>query len=127
PGRGFDAAQKVRAKEGLGVTADGVTHCRVPTATSVESSAPSNRVVGAHLAAGIASLVDRGQHVYLAPRVGSEVVPFVVAAPNRRQIPHRAMGVILDLDDGLLDLWVALKPRANELPVPWPVIFGVAG
>src|SRR6516162_8869939 len=117
----------MKPKQRLGIALRRVAHCGVPAAATVKRPTPRNRMVGAHLAAGIAPLVERRQYVYRAARVAAEIVPFVCALPDRRQVTHRRMGAIFDLDRPLLNLGVAREIGADEPPVPGPLILGVAG
>src|SRR6516162_1853525 len=110
----------------LGVAFHSVTHRGVPAATAVDRLAPGDRMVGAHLAAGIARLVERRQDVDGAARLAAEVVPFVGALPDCRQVPRRRMGLILNVDRSGLDLGVAREIGADEPPIPSPLILGVA-
>jgi hypothetical protein len=62
-----------------------------------------------------------------AARVAAEVVPFIGALPDRRQVPCRWVDGILDTDRCGLDFGVACEIGADEPTIPGPLILGVAG
>ena len=84
-------------------------------------------MVVAHVAAGIGRLVERCQHMRGAARVAAKVVPFVGPPPDHRQILHRRVIGVLDMDGRRLDLRVVCEIGAEQPAVPSPLIFGVAG
>src|SRR6266436_282206 len=103
-----------------------MAHRGVPAAAAVDLLTPGDRVVDAHLAAGIGRFIERCQNVYGAARVAAKVVPFVDAHPNRRESLRRGVTQVLDADGGALDLWVAGEIGADEPAIPGPLVLGVA-
>src|SRR5437016_9655044 len=116
----------MKPEQRLGVAFRGVAHGGVPAAAAVDFLTPRYRIVVAHLAARITRLVERRQHMHGAARISAKVVPLVGPPPDYRQILGRWMGGIRDMDRRGLDLRVAREIGADELPVPGPLILGVA-
>src|SRR6266478_2626581 len=114
-------------EKGLPKGVRSVAHCGVPAASATYCLTPRNRVVGAHRSAGIGRLVERRQDLHHASRVAAEIVPFVGAFPRSRQALGRWMIWVRDADRRALDLRVAREVGADEPPIPWPPVFGVAG
>src|SRR6266511_1133036 len=72
-----DPAEQVLTEGGFRVRLDRVAACRVERPTPGVLLAPGERVVGAHRAAGVAGLVEPGQHPDPTSYRGPEVVPLV--------------------------------------------------
>src|SRR6266511_61056 len=72
-----DPAEQVLTEGGFRVRLDRVAACRVERPTPGVLLAPGERVVGAHRAAGVAGLVEPGQHPDPNSYRGPEVVPLV--------------------------------------------------
>ena len=117
-------------KERLGVTLLGVPAGRVPSAPALKVVVPHDWMIATHgcLARVVALLIKRCQDVHLAPWVGSERIPLVQSLPFRGQHACTGMRPVLNNDDRLLvDRWMPSKPRARQLAVPRPVVFGIRG
>ena len=100
-------------------------HHGVPAAAAVNHLTPRDRMIGAHLAAGISCLVERRQDVNGTAWVAAEIVPFVGALPYLRQAFRRGMTKVVDADGRALDLRVAREIGADELAVPGPLILRI--
>src|SRR6202040_3002931 len=103
-----------------------MAHRGVPAAAAVDLMTPRDRVVDAHLAAGIGRFIERRQNVYGTARVALKVVPFISALPSHGETLRRGMTQVLDADGGGLDLWVTGEIGADEPPTPGPLVLGVA-
>src|SRR4051794_31700417 len=114
-------------KERLLVALSGVPAGRVPGAPAVVLLVPGDRMIGAHAAVTVGRFVQPQEHLNLAARVGSEVVPLVGAVPALGQAGCGWMAAIFHLDGGSLNIRMAIEVCADELAVPWPVVLGVAG
>ena len=90
-GGAFDAAQKVKMEQRLGIAFARMAHRGVPAAATIDCLTPGDRVIGAHCAAGIGRLVERRQDLHRPARIAAKIVPFVGALPGCRQALGRGM------------------------------------
>ena len=106
---------------------------RVEVAAAVVVRAPCDRVVvgrGAAVLLVVGALVERGEDVDLAARLGGEVVPLVRPGPGGPDARHRGVRRVLVDDRGALELLgagrVVEEPCvAAHVALPGPVAVGV--
>src|SRR5271156_5908141 len=123
--RCFRPALEMKPEQRLGIAFGGVAHRGVSAAAGIARLRPGDRVVGAHLPAGIGRLIERCQDVDCSAGVAAEIVPFVGALPDCRQAFCRRVARILDADRLALDLGMAREIGADELAVPGPLILRI--
>ena len=117
-------------KERLGVTLLGVPAGRVPSAPALKVLPPHDWMIATHgcLAGVVTLLIKRCQDMHIAAWICSERVPLVQSLPLRGQHAGTGMRPVLNNDGRLLiDGWMPHKPRARQLAVPRPVVFGISG
>src|SRR6266478_3884242 len=116
----------MKQEQPLGIAFARMAHRSVPAAAAFDLLTPGDRVVDAHLAAGIGRFIECCQNVYGTAGVAAKVVPFVGALPNRGDALRRGVTPVLDADGRALDLWVAGEVGADEPAIPGPLVLGVA-
>src|SRR5262245_37446497 len=98
----------------------------VPGAAAVVLLAPCDGMIKAHRASRIRRLVQSGQHMDGAARIGLEVIPFVRPHPAFRQRDGGGINLISHLDRGRGGAgWMTEKPGADQSAVPRPGVFRV--
>ncbi len=122
-----DAAEQVRPERRLRVRRLAVPAAGVEGPAPRVALAPRVRVVGAHRAARVRRLVQRGEHARGGTGVGPEVVPLIGAGPSLRQVGGRRVRPPLHLDVGLLDSGVRGEVGADQVAVERPVVLRVRG
>src|SRR5699024_5802154 len=126
---GLQSLEQVLPEERIGVRLVGVPSGGVPGTTAVVVLAPGDRVVLAHRVAAwvVGVLVEGSQHVHVAPRVFLKRVPLIEAFPLRRQMRRGGMSRVFDHDRCVLLGGVTGEVGTDQVAVPGPVVFGVAG
>src|SRR5690606_37678157 len=104
-----------------------MTEACIDRASPFKVVIPGDRMVVTHLTSFEARSVERKQDMdaFRLPRIAPKTVPFIGPHPFLIQMPRCWMIMILNRHPGFLDLWMALKPGADELAIPRPVVAGI--
>src|SRR2546421_9343150 len=120
----------MRQEQGFAVALRGVTHSGIPGTPTIVFMIPGNGMVIPHHASPVSLLINRHEDVHVVTGVGSEVIPLIGPYPESWQHHSGWMCAISDVDSRLHHLGVSMhtiKVGANQLPIPGPVVFGIAG